>query len=254
MSPALGRIASPLAIIAVAAGMLEAAGRAGFLPMTIPAPSDIATALNEDFFLLAEHVSVTLQAAAVGFVGALSVCLLLMLIVARYRRAESVVYNAALLLHTMPLLVIAPILVVWFGLGLESRIVISALASYYAILIGGLHGLRATPARTEELMHLLSASRTQIFRMVTLPYALPALFAGIKVGATGAVLGAVIAEWTGAESGLGVMMSYSLFSFQVSRVWLTMFTMMGLAVTVFSTVQFVERRVLRWTAPGAALS
>ncbi|GAA4337818.1 hypothetical protein GCM10023144_34080 [Pigmentiphaga soli] len=246
----LGRVGRPLDVAAAALALLQCAGLAGLLPPTIPSPAAILRALQQDYPLLAGHTAATLEAAAVGFAAALAVGLVLMAIVAFVPPLESLVYNAALILHTLPLLVLAPILVIWFGLGMEARIIISALAAYYAILMGALHGLRASPRSAGELMRLLSASRMQVFRKVTLPYALPALFAGVKIGATGAVLGAVIAEWTGAERGLGVMMAYSLFSFQVPRVWLTMFTMMVVAVAVYALVQAAERRLLRWARPA----
>jgi ABC-type nitrate/sulfonate/bicarbonate transport system permease component len=250
MKARLGRIARPMAVAVVILAALQCAKWGGALPMTIPAPTEVAAALHADFAMLMANTAATLQAAAIGFTIALAASLLLMAAVAYVPAAESVVYNAALVLHTLPLLVLAPILVIWFGLGIEARVIISALAAYYPILIGGLHGLRASAGRATELMYLLSASRTQVLTKLTLPFAMPAFFAGLKVGATGAILGAVIAEWAGAETGLGVMMSYSLFSFQVARVWLTMFTMMLLAVAVYALVQRVERRMLRWTAPA----
>jgi ABC-type nitrate/sulfonate/bicarbonate transport system permease component len=246
VSARLKKIGRPLALGLVLLLAAEMAGRAGWLPATVPSPGLVAKTLVEDIGLLWFHAQATLLAAALGFTIALLLCLVLIALVAFFPALESLIYNFALVLHTLPLLVLAPILVIWFGLGMETRVILSALAAYYAILIAGLHGLRASAGRVTELMHLLSASRAQVFRMVTVPYALPALFAGLKIGATGAVLGAVISEWTGAERGLGLMMSYALFSFHVPRVWLTMFATMLLAVCVYSLVQLVENRLLAW--------
>jgi NitT/TauT family transport system permease protein len=246
--------AARTALVAVVVlALLQAFALMGWLPPTIPSPLALLKALGNDDRMLLVNAWATLQAAAAGYAVACAFSLALTLLVAFLPRAEAYVYNAALVFHTLPLLVLAPILVIWFGLGLQARIVIAALAAYYFVLIGGLHGLRASAGRATELMHVLAASPGQMFFKVRLPYALPALFAGLKLGATGAVLGAVVAEWTGAETGLGVMMSYALFSFQVERVWLAMLTMMALATLVFLLVQWAEKRLLGWASSDAPL-
>jgi len=245
------RIVRPLLVAVFLLLLLQAAEWLDVLPLSLPPPAALAAALGRDAGLLLANTLVTLQAAVIGYAIAILGSAVLIALVAFLPRLEAVVYNAALVMHTLPLIVIAPILVIWFGLGIETRVIISSLSAYYAILIGGLNGLHASAGRAQELMHVLSASKWQAFTKVTVPYALPALFAGLKVGSAGAILGAVVAEWAGAETGLGVMMSNSLFSFQVERVWLTMLMMMIVSVVVYFSVQQLERRVLRWTRPAS---
>lgn len=242
----IGRLLPPILVGCAVAAFAEAAKLLGLLPISIAAPSDLLAALRTDADLLWFHASATGLAALAGFGLATAAALLMAAAAAWLRALEPVLYNVAVVVHTLPLLVLAPILVIWLGLGIEVRIVIAGLSAFFPILVAALRGLRAADPRTLELLHVLAASRWQRLRHAVLPAGLRTLFGGLKIGAAGAVLGAVIAEWTGAERGLGLMMSYALFSFQVPRVWLGMLAAAAIAVAAFGAVRLVERRALAW--------
>lgn len=240
------RLLPPALVGLVIVALSESAKWLGWLPISIAAPSDLLAAIRADAGLLWFHASATAAAALAGFGLATAAALLLAVATAWLRPLEPVVYNVAVVVHTLPLLVLAPILVIWLGLGIEVRIVIAGLSAFFPILVAALRGLRAADPRALELLHVLAATRWQRLRHAVLPGGLRTLFGGLKIGAAGAVLGAVIAEWTGAERGLGLMMSYALFSFQVPRVWLGMLAAASIAVAAFGAVRLVEQRLLAW--------
>lgn len=129
-------------------------------------------------------------------------------------------------------------------------IIIAAVAGFFPVLVGAIQGLRAVDRQAAELFHCLSATKFQEFRLLALPSALPYLFAGLKISAASALLGAIISEWVGAEKGLGLMMAYALFSFNVALVWLTLIVSIISAILAYSLVGLVEKRVVYWERPA----
>ena len=131
------------------------------------------------------------------------------------------IYNFGVTIHSIPIIATAPLLALWLGTGPQVQIAIAALASQFPMLVGTIQGLQAADARQRELMHVLAASRWQMLRYLLIPSALPYLFAGFKIAAPSAVLGAITAEWAGADQGVGAMMLYALFSYDTPKVWLS---------------------------------
>jgi ABC-type nitrate/sulfonate/bicarbonate transport system permease component len=126
------------------------------------------------------------------------------------------------------------------------QIAIAALASQFPMLVGTMQGLQAADARQRELMHVLSASRSQTLRYLLIPSALPYLFAGLKIAAPSAVLGTVTAEWAGADQGVGAMMLYALFSYDTPKVWLSVVLTCLLAGAGFGIWAAIERVAVYW--------
>jgi ABC-type nitrate/sulfonate/bicarbonate transport system permease component len=133
------------------------------------------------------------------------------------------------------------------------QIIIAALACQFPMLVGTMQGLQAADERQRELMHVLSASRMQTLRFLLIPSAAPYLFAGFKIAAPSAVLGAITAEWAGADSGVGAMMLYALFSYDTPKVWLSVLLTCLLAAGGYGLVALVERLVVHW-GPGVELA
>jgi NitT/TauT family transport system permease protein len=231
-------------------GLVELLRHLAILPISIAAPSEIYRTFLKDQEALWYHLQPTLAAAAIGYGFAVAAALGLATIAVLVRRAEGVVYNFAVVVYSIPLIAAAPILLVWFGPGGTVRIIIAALAGFFPVLVGAIQGLRAVDPRAAELFHSLSASTFQQFRLLALPSALPYVFAGLKIAAASAVLGALIAEWVGAEKGIGLMMAYALFSFNVAQVWLTMFVSIISAILAYALVGLVERRIIYWEHIG----
>ncbi|MEZ5665995.1 MAG: ABC transporter permease subunit [Alphaproteobacteria bacterium] len=240
----------PLAILALVAGAMEAAKRLDWLPVTVPSPSEIAGAFDASADDLFFHMTPTVLSALAGYGIALALALLLAGLATSWRRARKPVLTFGVVVDSIPLIALTPILMVWLGNGVGSRIVIAAIASLFPLLVGAVQGLSAVDRNRSELFHVLSASRWQRLRMLALPSALPYLFAAMKIAAPLAVLGALIAEWVNAEQGLGIMMVYALFSFDVPLVWLTIVAVCALAMIGYGLVALVERLVVTWDTGG----
>jgi NitT/TauT family transport system permease protein len=148
--------------------------------------------------------------------------------------------------QAIPIVAIAPLLVIWFGYGLLSKILISGLIVFFPILINTIVGVRSVPADLHDLMRSLRATRRQVFLKLELPAALPVLLGGLKIGATLSVIGAVVGEMAGADAGLGVMIGIANGQYDVARMFVGVFTLIGMALTLYGAVSLIEGRALRW--------
>ena len=156
------------------------------------------------------------------------------------------IYNLGVMLHAIPIIATAPLLALWLGTGPQVQIAIAALASQFPMLVGTMQGLQVSDARERELMHILAASRLQTLRYLLVPNALPYLFAGFKIAAPSAVLGAITAEWAGADRGVGAMMLYALFSYDTPKVWLSVLLTCLLAGGGYGLWALIEQFAIRW--------
>jgi NitT/TauT family transport system permease protein len=233
--------------------IVEALGRTHLLPITVPRPSAVLDVLLADPSIVVDNLVPTLSVAAIGFSVSAVVAIGLAGVATLVNRTRSVIYNLAILTYSVPLLALSPILVVWFGNGWTSRIVIAALSSFFPILVGAMQGLAAVEPRQAELFHCLAASGWQRFRLLAVPSSLGYIFSGLKIASASAMLGAIVAEWAGAERGLGIMMAYALYSFKVEQVWLATIVTVICAAGCYGLVLGVERLVVPWQRPATLL-
>jgi NitT/TauT family transport system permease protein len=243
----------PVASIGLFLAVVEALSRSHLLPMTVARPTAVLDVALADPSILVDNLIPTLSVAAIGFAVSAVVAIGLAGVATLVKRTRSVIYNLAIVTYSVPLLALSPILVVWFGNGWTSRILIAALSGFFPILVGTMQGLTAIEPRQAELFHCLAASGWQRFRMLAVPNSLIFIFSGLKIAATSVVLGAIIAEWAGAERGLGVMMAYALYSFQVEQVWLASIVTVICAAGCYGLVLGVERIVMPWHRPATLL-
>lgn len=230
----------------VIAGLLllwEWAGASGRLPVSVPAPSEIGTEFLESNDMLWFHTAPTLSAAVKGFVAASVTAFMLGMLVAFRPRFASPVYQTSVIVSSVPLVALTPVLVLWLERGDTVRTTVAALAGFFPILVGCVQGFGNRDTGRDELFHVLSAGPWQRFVSLTLPSSQPYVFAGLKAAAASAVLGAIIAEWSGGGGtrGLGQMMTNALFGFNVPRTWLTITTAAFLAVAAYAIVATVDR-------------
>ncbi len=193
----------------------------GHAPMTIPRPSDVLALLWGEHVTLLKHLGITVLTAAYGFLLALTLALAVGLAVYAWPQAETPVLTTGAVLSSVPMIAIAPILSVWLGLTLGTRVLITVVICFFPLLVAVVQGLRENKRSEQELFTVLAASPWQRFRLLALPSAMPLLFVGLKIAAPLAVLGALIGEWNGAETGLGVLMLNAMFGLQVQRLWAT---------------------------------
>jgi len=211
-----------------------------------PAPSDVAVAFHSKFPVLMANFWPTLIEALAGFfVGNLAAILIAVGFV-HSRGAQQAFFPIAVFINTIPILAIAPILVLIFGPGLTAKVVIAALICFFPTLVNMVRGLQAVSPQALELARILSASKSEVFWKIRLPSSLPFLFSALRIAATTSVIGAIVGEWVGADLGLGALIIDSTFNFNSPLLYATVFMSSGLSVLLFAAVALVERLVIRW--------
>ncbi len=152
--------------------------------------------------------------------------------------------------QSIPIVAIAPLLVIWFGPGRLSKIIISALIVFFPILINTIVGIRSVQEDLRDLMRSLRATRWQVFSQLEVPAAMPVLLGGLKVGATLSVIGAVVGEFVGANEGLGFLINIGRGVYDTTLVYVSVLMLIALAMSLFSLVVLIERHLLAWRDPG----
>jgi NitT/TauT family transport system permease protein/putative hydroxymethylpyrimidine transport system permease protein len=246
-------IAAPLAIVILLLVAWEAAARWELLadalqikPYLIPAPSEIAEALWQDRELLVENGWVTLREVLLGFALALVLGVAFAVLLHLSETARRAFYPLLVASQTVPIIVIAPILVVWFGFGITPKLLIIALICFFPITVNTLDGLRSVDADSVKLMRTLDAGRGTIMRRLELPAALPFLISGAKIAVAVAVIGAVFGEWSGSDAGLGHLMLESSAQLLTARLFAAVVVLSAFAVGLFALLSLVERRFAWW--------
>jgi putative hydroxymethylpyrimidine transport system permease protein len=225
---------APIALIAALIGIWEVAAQTGTLAdlfgiedFLVPSPSQIAESLWEDRSLLADNAWVTFQEVLLGF-------------------GLAVVYPLLVASQTIPIVVLAPILVVVFGFGLETKLEIIALICFFPITVNTLDGLRSVDPDLLKMMRTMGAGRLQTLWRVEAPMALPYAFSGAKVAVAVAVIGAVFAESSGASAGLGHLIDQANGQLLTARAFAAMAVLSAMAIGLFGLLSLLERRVVSW--------
>ena len=247
------RILAPLALVLLFLVAWQVAAETGFLadtlgldPLLVPSPSEIATALFEDRAILAENALVTLTEVVVGFALAMVIGVGAAVLLHLNEPLRRAAYPVVVASQTIPVIVIAPILVVWFGYGIGPKLAVIALICFFPIAVNTLDGLRSVPRDLIDMMRSLDAGRWRILADVELPAALPYLFSGAKIAVAVAVIGAVFGEWVGASSGLGYLMLQDNAQLETARLFASVFLLSALALLLFGLVAALERLSIRW--------
>lgn len=243
----------PLALIALLLGLWQVAASTGAIAdalsledFLVPSPSEIAGALWESRGLLAENAWVTLREILLGILCALVVGIGFAVLMHRWRILRDATYPLIVASQTIPIVVISPILLVWFGYGIGPKIFIIALICFFPITVNALGGLRSVDPEAVKMMRSLDASPWQRFRRVEAPAALPSLFSGIKIAVVVAPIGAVFAEWVGADAGLGRLIQSDLANYQVARQFAAVAVLSAMALALIGLTTLAERRVVTW--------
>jgi NitT/TauT family transport system permease protein len=222
----------------------------GISTIVLPSPLDILNASVRQFGLLARETWPTMLESVLGFALAMLIGIPLAVCVANSRLLNLTLYPILVATQSVPKVAIAPIILVWFGLGMESKLAIAFLVSFFPVVIDTATGLRATPVGLLELARSLRASPLQIFLKVQMPAALPFVFAGAKVAITLAVIGAVIGEFVGSMRGLGNLLLTANSQLDGPLAWAALVWLSVLGIVLFAAVSLTERLVMPW-AEGA---
>lgn len=250
---AIRRGLPPILLIVALFGLWQVAAASGFMAdqlnledFLVPSPSQIFDVLWQDRDLIAENAWVTLIEIVAGFFVALVVGLFAAALLSTSDLIRRTSYPVIVASQTIPIIVIAPVLVVWFGYGIGPKLAIIALICFFPITVNTLDGLRSVDPDSVKMMRTLYASRLQIFRRIEIPTAMPYAFSGAKIAVAVAVIGAVFGEWAGSEKGLGHLMLQDNAQLMTDRLFASVFVLSAIAIVLFALISLLERRVLRW--------
>lgn len=211
-----------------------------------PTPPQVAASLWDLRSAFAQNAATTLEEAVLGFAAGVVLAAAIALLGERYRPITGSLQQLAIGVYSLPLIALAPVLVLWTGSGLATKVVIAALASFFPVLINLTQALRSTNPSALELMRVVGASRWHVFRRVELPYALPMLFAAFTVAAPAAILGAMLAEWVGANSGLGIQLLSSMQNYNVPELYASLAVASILSLAAWLGFTLLQRRLFPW--------
>ncbi len=258
MSPRLRAVLAPALVVVGLLAAWELAARWDVLadllsiePFLVPAPTEVAEALWEDRSLLAEDAWVTLREVVLGFLLALVAGVALAILIHLSETSRRALYPLLVASQTIPIVVLAPVLVVWFGFGIVPKLLIIALICFFPITVNTYDGLRSVDPELLKMMRTLGAGRLQTLRRAELPWALPFIFSGAKIAVAVAVIGAVFGEWAGSDSGLGHLILVSSGELSTSLTFAAIAVLSAIAIGLFALLAVLERRVVTWKeSPG----
>ncbi|WP_113177646.1 ABC transporter permease [Rhizobium sp.] len=215
-----------------------------------PSPVEVVFALRDNAATLMRNFLPTLLEAVLGFIFGNLVAILLAIWFVHSKVAEKAFYPIAVFVKAIPIIALAPILVLIFGNGITPKIIIAGLICFFPTLVNMVQGLRSAPPAMLDLMRVLSASQSEILWKVRIPSSLPFLFAALKIAATSSVMGAIVAEWIGSSFGLGALIIEATYNFRSPLLYATVVIAALLAVVLFFIVSVVETKVVRWKPAG----
>lgn len=215
--------------------------------IVLPAPSAVAVAIVQgmqgDMLM---HFGVTFFETIAGFALGSAFGLVLGALIGQFPLLERTLYPYVVAFQTLPKVAIAPIIVIWFGYGLTSKVIITATIAFFPLLANTIVGLRAAPQEQVELMVAFTATRWQIFRMVRLPQALPYIFVGFDVAIVLSVIGAIVGEFVGAQAGLGYLILQRNFNMDMAGVFAILVVLSLMGIGLHMLVNAIQRRVVFW--------
>lgn len=224
----------------------------GIRPQVLPSPARVVTEGWAHRSDIAGHAWSTLQVTLVGFAVSLAVAWALAIAVDFSPWLRRALVPLFVVSQTLPIIAIAPLMIIWFGFGLLPKILVIALVTFFPVAIGLLEGFAAADREAGSLLRSMGASRWQQFRYVRLPSALPRFFTALRIGITYAVVGAVFAEYVGATSGLGIYMSTQKNSFRTDLVLAAVIVTAALSLALYALTFVAERLIAPWALTRSA--
>jgi NitT/TauT family transport system permease protein len=246
-----------VALLATVLVLWEALVRLFEIPSFIlPAPSAVALGLWRGFStgLYFQHIAVTLSEVLLGFAFGCGLGFALGVAIALNRHIAYFLYPYIVMFLSMPKVALAPLIVLWFGLGMTSKIVTAALVSFFPLMVNTIAGLNAADADRIDLIRSLGGTQRQIFLMLRLPTALPMIIAGLEIAITLSLIGTVVTEFLGAEQGLGMLMQSMNFVMDVAGSFSVLIVLAIVGLVLNQTLLAIRHRVLFWERLGRASS
>lgn len=244
----VGRWLPPLLLCLSVLVLWEAYVRIADVPDTIlPAPSRIVDGTRDSSSDLFWHTRQTLMETVLGFALAVVVALLCATAVDFWPLVRRALFPLLIASQTIPVIALAPLLVLWFGYGAMPKVLVVGLVCFFPMVVAGVHGLTATDPELLRLYRTFGAGAWRRFLMVRVPTALPSLFAGMRIAVTYSVIGAVFGEYVGAERGLGIFLQTSKNAYRTDLVFAMIAVTAALSLTLYGLVSLVERLMIPWS-------
>jgi NitT/TauT family transport system permease protein len=212
----------------------------------LPAPSVIAVDLAQSFSSLLYHAGITLTEAFLGFIIANLLGVLVAVAFSRSKTLEKGLYPFAIALKTTPIIAMAPLLILWFGNGIASKVAAAAFVSFFPAIVNTTKGLRSIDVEALDLFKSLSASKWQIFSKLRFQTALPYIFSALKISTSLAVIGAIVGEFVGANKGIGFVILVSSYHLDIVRMFSAVIVAALMGIIFFGIVALIEKRVVFW--------
>lgn len=216
----------------------------------LPAPSDIAKEAIDVLPDFMPHFSASIKLTISGFAIGVSVGLIIATWLHLMPKARETCYPFLILSQNVPIIVLAPLLVIWFGFGSLPKLIVITLACFFPVAISALGGFQQTDRELVHYMKMMGANKRQLFWKLEFPYALPAIFSGLKIAATYSVMATIISEWLGAQKGIGVFMTLATESYRTSRVFVAIIIAMIVSLAFFGLILLLEKLLIRYQKEG----
>jgi len=215
-------------------------------PYMLPGPLHVTNAFIADFSLLMRHLLFTLMEAMAGLTIAVTVSFILAVIMDSNRYIKQSVTPILLLTQTMPVIAVAPLLILWMGYGLAPKITLVFLTCFFPVTIGLLGAFASADSDALRLLQSMGAKKWQLYRYIKIPQSLPAFFAGLKISASYSIIGAVVAEWLGGDAGLGVYMIRVRRSYSFDKMFAVILLVSALSLFLIKLVSLLEKKSMPW--------
>jgi putative hydroxymethylpyrimidine transport system permease protein len=258
------RVLLPLAVVAALLGLWELLARTGLLAemlgineaasdLLVPAPSQVIESLWDDRDLLADHGWVTLKELLAGVALAVAVGAAFAVAMHLSDTLRRAFYPLLVASQTIPIVAIAPVLVIWLGFGIGPTLAVIVLICFFPVTVNTLDGLRSVDPDAIRMMRTLDAGRGAILRRLELPAALPQFFSGVKIAVAVAAIGAVFGEYVSADEGLGFLIKQAQAQLLTARVFAAVAVLSAFAIGLFALLSLLERRYAWWGRGGVGL-
>lgn len=220
----------------------------GLPAFILPAPAAVGARLLKSLSdgTLLRHTTATLLEILLGLLTGTLFAIIIGYLIAKSHRFERLIAPYLVATQAIPIVAIAPLIVIWFGPGIFSKVLICSLIVFFPVLINTVVGVRAVPRSLHDLMRSLRAKRSQILRYLEIPAALPIFLGGLRIGATLAVIGAVVGELVGSKQGLGFLINAARGQYDTALVFVAVFTLIALAIFLYGLVALLEKIFLKW--------
>ena len=215
----------------------------------LPSPEESIRALAENIGLIGYHLSISLTEALAGLALSIAFSFIISVIMDRFELMEKIVFPALVVSQTIPVIAIAPLLVLWLGYGILPKVVLIFLVCFFPVAVSLTTGFKQVDRDRVRLFQSMNAGYFVILREIKIPEALPSFFSGLKIAVAYSVVGAVIAEWLGGQAGLGVYMTLARKSFAYDEMFAIIIVISVVSLILTKIVEIIEVRAMPWKNP-----